>query len=66
MRLAAGMQPVVDWVWTYAGKALGYGNADALFSYEKHRLADPKVMRSTAVKETIWAKLDATAASLRT
>jgi hypothetical protein len=30
----AGMQPVIDWFWTCAGKALGYRKADALFSCE--------------------------------
>ena len=34
MPLDAGVQPVVDWFWTCAGKALAYRNDDALFSCE--------------------------------
>ena len=34
MLLDADMQPIVDWFWTCAGKALGYRDDDALFSCE--------------------------------
>jgi 4-fold beta flower protein len=39
MPLDAGMQPVVDWFWTCAGKALAYRNDDALFPCEGIQIA---------------------------